>query len=770
MRRQLSIVLVEGDHVPRELSALLVGMGVWVKSTWSTGLTDALEQTAPHLVVCGDPSQLPQLTRAIAQTHPGTPLLLIADWDLKRASRAVASGLVEDLIPESLPVVDIARRLETLAARRASRMPSRATLTPPTRAGIHPLLPVGAGRDDRTPESRQDHPAPSRRPPPPPVRVVSHAPSSPPSALRTTSRPPPPLLPSGPASGHVSSGQVSSGQVSSRQLPSAQWPTGMPAIPRQSPLPRIQPEGPALGRTAPGWPPQAAPASTMPTRPVSTHTPPTRTVSTHTPPTRAVSTHTPPTHTVPGQTVPGHTIPAAGGSSSQRPPPPPFRSSLPASGGYATAPAHAPRPAHPAQGHPAQGHPAQGHPAQGHPAQGQRAPASAYPPSLSYGAGAFAPQSHGPGSPQSFSSFPPLSSSAPRSVAPYSLSPDSAPPIQMVTRTTTTARSRRRSSGPGFTLGAALGVAASAAAFVGVIEFEQDLRVLTAQSVARLGKLTGSPSSELPSWLASAAARLQATAPASSPPRTNPPSAPATAAVAPPATAAPLELSDLGAIETDSTLGMSLAEAAALFRVEDRQLPSCDQLLAGWELPLPLIEEDRPKHAAIHRRQAQDHLVAGEPQKALHDLCKSAQLDPGGPGTESLASVYLSLHSLEHAETWVRRFLAENPRSDTGRDLLGDIQSQRGKVAEARATWLDVLGVDADATGLQREVAKHWVQDAASALGARDLAQAERKLRRALTLDPSNSGAALLLARVLERQDEAGPSAAWAKYARDRAR
>jgi len=129
--------------------------------------------------------------------------------------------------------------------------------------------------------------------------------------------------------------------------------------------------------------------------------------------------------------------------------------------------------------------------------------------------------------------------------------------------------------------------------------------------------------------------------------------------------------------------------------------------------------------------------------------------------------VYLSLRSLEHAETWVKHFLSQNPRSDSGRELLGDVDNQRGKVAEARAIWLSVLDVDADATGLQREVAKHWTQDAISALAARDLAQAERKLRRALTLDAGNPSAALLLSRVLERQGETAGSLAWAKRARD---
>jgi len=359
----------------------------------------------------------------------------------------------------------------------------------------------------------------------------------------------------------------------------------------------------------------------------------------------------------------------------------------------------------------------------------------------------------------------------PYSLAPYSLSPDSAPPIQMVTSTTTSARrTRRRSSGPGFTLGAALGVAASAAAFVGVIEFEQDLRLLAATSAGRVTRLLDEPTLRVPAWLTKlTGGRLGGDALTSS---AGNPVAPATsappAAAAPAATgAAPLELSDLGSIETDSKLGMSETEAGALFRIEDKHLPSCEELLAGWTAPLPMIEEDRPKHGATHRRQAQDYLVAGEPEKALRDLCKSAHIDPAGPGTETLASVYLSLRSLGHAETWIQRFLTENPRSDSGRELLGDIQNQQGKVTAARAVWLDVLGVQSDATGLMREVAKHWVQDATSAMGARDLAQAERKLRRALTLDPTSPSAALLLSRVLERQGETAASVAWSKRARD---
>jgi len=606
MRKQLSIVLVEGDHLPRELSALLVGMGVWVKSTWSTGLEEAVTQTTPHLVVCGDPSQLPLLKRTIADHHPGTPLLLIADWDLTRARRAVSSGLVEDLIPDSLPAADIARRLETLAARRATRMPSRATLTPPTRAGIHPLLPVGAGREDRTPESRQDNPVPSRRPPPPPVRVMSPPSSAPPRLARSI-----------------------------------------------APQPSIAASAQSLAPMATSVYPQS---------------------------------------------------------------------------GY------------PAQAYPAQAYPAQGYPAQAYSGQsysGQNYPAQSYP-AQAY-SGVTQPQS-----------------------------PDSAPPIQMLTTTAGRPSRRPRSSGPGFTLGAALGVAASAAAFVGVIEFEHDLRRVASSSMAEVRTLVGQRETRLPQWLTAVAKYVpgghggaKPAAPAA------PAQDPAPVAAARGATA--LELADLGTVET-TAFGMSQAEVDALFKVEDANLASCEQMLVGWEAPLPMIEEDRPKQGAIHRRQAQAHLVAGEPMQALRDLCKSATIDPAGAGTETLANVYLSQRSLEHAETWAKRFLADNARSESGRELLGDIENQRGKVAEARAAWLAVLGIDASKVGTMREVARHYVQDATSAMGASDLSQAERKLRRALTLDPTNTSAALLLSRVLERQGLVAPSLAWAARARELAR
>jgi hypothetical protein len=632
MRKQLSIVLVEGDHVPRELSALLVGMGVWVKSTWSTGLDAALAQTTPHLVVCGDPAQLPLLKRSISLAHPGTPLLLIADWDLTRAQRAVAGGLVEDLIPESLPATDIARRLETLAARRATRMPLRSTLTPPTRAGIHPLLPVDAGRDDQTPESRQDHPVPSRRPPPPPVRVMSHAPAQ------------------------------MEAPISSR-----------------APAPPVR----ATRSVAPTLPPAQHGAPAQPWSPPVT--------------TNAYPTYRPPP-LAPAQYSPQYSPQYSAQYSAQ----------VRAQGGYGAAPLAS-------------------------------VPPSGWSPASSPPSSAF-------------------------------LSPDSAPPIQMITSTTTTARrSRSRRSGPGFTLGAALGVAASAAAFVGVIEFEPELRTLVATSASRVTRVLAEHDVQLPVWVARSASSTLAPKLATSISY----AAPATKTVAAADTetpGAPIDLADLGTVETDTALGMSQTEAAVLFGIPDARLASCDEMLSGWEPPLPMIEADRPKHGAIHRRRAQERLVAGEPQKALVDLCKSARTDPAGPGTETLASVYLALRSLEHAETWVKHFLSMNPRSDSGRELLGDVANQRGKVAEARAVWLSVLDVDADAVGLQREVAKHWTQDAISALAARDLAQAERKLRRALTLDPTNPSAALLLSRVLERQGETTGSLAWAKRASELSR
>src|SRR5690606_33057071 len=122
-----------------------------------------------------------------------------------------------------------------------------------------------------------------------------------------------------------------------------------------------------------------------------------------------------------------------------------------------------------------------------------------------------APQSYPPQSYQAHAA----QSQSPHSY-PYALSPDSAPPIQMITRTTTTTRTRRRRSGPGFTLGAALGVAASAAAFVGIIEFERDLRTLTSQSVQLAASLVGSET-KLPGWLGALADRTDPARPAPTP-------------------------------------------------------------------------------------------------------------------------------------------------------------------------------------------------------------------------------------------------------------
>lgn len=367
------------------------------------------------------------------------------------------------------------------------------------------------------------------------------------------------------------------------------------------------------------------------------------------------------------------------------------------------------------------------------------------------------------------SSVPPVARSVPPpnghsgvSRTPFVQAPDSAPPLAIDPMFE--AQHARR-QGTSFAWGTILGIVASAAALFGAAQVEHtDWAKRVRSTAAERARLAGT-------WIQSASRKTNRDTDTRGPAtRTGEPTGAAAPAVSP----APATLADAappsaaqGAAPQAGGVPNHAAELRTLFELPDSKEPGCTSLLEGWKPPAPLFDEDRPNHAAVHRREGQRFLMAGETLPALREFCMSAEIHPNGAGTEALASVYLNLRSFEQAERWANRLLERDPANVAAQELLGDIANQRGDVARSKDIWLGVLKVNPNQTAVVQDVAKRWVQDAVVALRASDLWQAERKLRRALALDPESPSAALLLSRALSRQGQSAASLAWAKRARE---
>lgn len=164
-------------------------------------------------------------------------------------------------------------------------------------------------------------------------------------------------------------------------------------------------------------------------------------------------------------------------------------------------------------------------------------------------------------------------------------------------------------------------------------------------------------------------------------------------------------------------------------------------------------------------QRARQRLVAGDVEAARELMCQAARLEPSGPAAESLALLFLSSRSLDNAKHWAEVALQHDPQRRTARELLGDIENQRGNVAASREIWLSTMQLTGDEIARIDAVSRQQVREGLSAIESRDLPRAERYFRRAITLQPKNAAAAAGLARVLAQLGFREAGLAWAKRA-----
>jgi Tfp pilus assembly protein PilF len=193
----------------------------------------------------------------------------------------------------------------------------------------------------------------------------------------------------------------------------------------------------------------------------------------------------------------------------------------------------------------------------------------------------------------------------------------------------------------------------------------------------------------------------------------------------------------------------------------DSRRPSCEELL-GAATP----KGESKERSLSYWKRARSLLMQGKSGEALEMMCLAGLYDKTGPATEGLSQQYLAERSLEQAERWVKLSLATDPERRRSKELLGDVQSQQGKVEQARKTWLSSMSLSGEETRTLRAISRKLEKDATLALRGGDLPRAERELRRAATLDPDNASAATALAEVLAQRGVAKAAILWAQRAR----
>lgn len=192
-----------------------------------------------------------------------------------------------------------------------------------------------------------------------------------------------------------------------------------------------------------------------------------------------------------------------------------------------------------------------------------------------------------------------------------------------------------------------------------------------------------------------------------------------------------------------------------------KQLPPCDELIADKEA----LKLGGMAQAKLSWSEAKTALMRGELDRAQLLLCEAVAIHPESLAWEGLIDLAITQGAPQSASLWVERALAL--RGQRGRTLMlvGDIQSQLGQVQKSRATWAQALEVDPNDVKTLRQVGAQYRAEATGKLKSGDLANAERLLRRAATLDPTDPLALGGLAECRWALKDEVQAKAWAQQA-----
>jgi tetratricopeptide (TPR) repeat protein len=204
----------------------------------------------------------------------------------------------------------------------------------------------------------------------------------------------------------------------------------------------------------------------------------------------------------------------------------------------------------------------------------------------------------------------------------------------------------------------------------------------------------------------------------------------------------------------------------APWRVQEKtELTRCDRQVASYaELPATDVGQ-----ASRSWEKARSALLLGDLEKARDLMCRAVLMHPESMALEGLAEIYLTLGSPEQAKLWVETALRLRPERQKTRELLGDIENQRGRLSESREIWVKALSLVPEDQKTLDWLSKKLVDEAQGALRAGSAHRAELLYRRSATLSTSNADAPAGLARLSLKAGNQEQAARWVKVALERA-
>lgn len=235
------------------------------------------------------------------------------------------------------------------------------------------------------------------------------------------------------------------------------------------------------------------------------------------------------------------------------------------------------------------------------------------------------------------------------------------------------------------------------------------------------------------------------------------------------AEAKPSETAGEAKLDAESAQGAEPAVAAdsgvlaSLFTItETSKLESCEELLGKTEADFAQTVKWKSAH---NWKLARKSLMAGKTQEAAKRMCESAFIDSTGPAVAGLVNYYLSERALDQAYAWAKKGVEASPKSRSAKEALGDVLNQMGRVDEAKQVWLESFGLEDESDKRLAGVVRNYVRSAAAARRGGAVPLAERLLRRALSFDEKNKGAAMQLAGVLRKNAQSDLAQRWDEYA-----
>jgi Flp pilus assembly protein TadD len=281
-------------------------------------------------------------------------------------------------------------------------------------------------------------------------------------------------------------------------------------------------------------------------------------------------------------------------------------------------------------------------------------------------------------------------------------------------------------------------------------------------------RANGNPPSEV-SKLEAAEARRERAGKSAAPRQSNPAASPAGKHAPPKPVATKAKAAKAKPIATEVATNREADKGPKATEREPAEIPWLDIEPVTTKQCKDLVEA--PAGAGAYRfsqalETAQRSMVRGQVDAAHDAFCEASLLSEPAPAVlTGLAQVLLVKSDLRGALAAAEQLVAISPTSATAHNLRGDILIRMGKVDAAKLAWTRAAKATTFSQILRSNIARASHQAAKLAMRGGDLARADRMLRRALAMDPSDVIAAAKLAMVLHKNGKDKAARLWLGYA-----